>query len=824
LLNWPISTIWICLIAASGWLQSAAADESRVDFGKEVLPILRERCFRCHEGQEPRAGVRLDLRSELLGENGQAPLVIPKKSADSRLLQAVLGKDPDLRMPPEGSPLKPAEVAILARWIDTGLPWDANLLPESTAANQHWSFQPVRRPGIPITSGAWSRSPVDAFIALEHQQQGLAPAPAASRRVLLRRLFLDLCGLPPTVEEWEAFTADQSPDAVERLIDRLLADQHYGEHQARLWLDLARWAESEGFESNHPRLSAWRYRDYVVRSFNRDQPFAEFIVQQLAGDELPEYRDENLIATGFLAAARISSNEEDKALQRNDVAVDIVNAVGSGLLGLTLHCAQCHDHKFDPLTARDYYSLHAFFVRGLPQNVELQSSEVRADYERTRPAELAPAVALQRTLFEQGKTAVFAEIREQLSPEDRRIYDLPADQRTPAEELLARKLSLKFQKSNGEIEKRIDPANRKLYDELKKRTTELAAVTPPVPQTFAFYSPVTSPHRLQVLPSLGFYPLPYDPNELAALKTYLLNRGEVHQLGREVQPSFPEIIRGSSTSQPRNRSDLARWLVHPDQPLVPRIWVNRLWQHHQGRGLVTTADDFGLRGARPSHPKLLEWLAAEFLVGGGSTKQMQRLIVTSATYQQSGLASVDSAQRDPDNRWLTRHVPRRLTAEMIRDAWLVTSGQLDPKYAGPSVPLDQREKSARRSLYLLQRRGQAPDVQRLFDGPQECAASVAQREVTTSPLQSLYLLNSPFVVEQSQTLAVRLLRNTSDRTELIRSAFRSILLRAPSAAELMAAQELWQVVAASTQTADDPAALASVCQALLNLNEFNYVE
>lgn len=803
---------------------SLFAGQPAVDFGKEVLPILRERCFRCHEGNEPKAGVRLDVRSELLGGSDNEPLVVLKNSAGSRLLKAVRGADPDLRMPPEGASLKPAEIAILARWVDAGLPWDANLLPEATAANEHWSFQPVQRPAVPVTSSDWSRSLVDAFVSQKQREHDLVPAPEATRRVLIRRLYFDLCGLPPSVAEYEAFAADQSPDAVEQLIDRLLADPRYGEQQARLWLDVARWAESEGFESNHPRPFAWRYRDYVVRSFNRDQPFTEFVTQQIAGDELPDYSDENLIATGFLAAARISSNEEDKALQRNDVAVDIVNAVGSGLLGLTLHCAQCHDHKFDPLTARDFYSLQAFFVRGLPVNVELQSPEARGEYERVRPAELAPALALQRATFEQGRAALFAEIREQLSPDDRHVYDLPADQRTPAEELRARKISLKFQKSNGELEKRISPANRKLYDELKKRTNELAAGLPPVPQTFAFYSPVTSPHRLQVLPSLGFYPLPYDPQELAALKTYVLNRGEVHQLGPEVVPNFPAILRQRAASPTRSRLDLARWLTDPSQPLVPRVWINRLWQKHFGKGLVTTADDFGLRGARPSHPELLNWLAAEFLERDGSSKDIQRLLVSSSAYRQSALTSPSMLARDPDNVRLTRRIPQRLTAEMIRDAWLAAAGELDSRFAGASVPLEQRESSSRRSLYLFQRRGQAADVGRLFDGPQECAASVARREVTTSPLQSLYLLNSSFAVEQSDALAGRLSKATHERTEFIRSAFRQILLRDPTAEELLAAQELWPPFVAGKPAADPTKIPASLCQALLNLNEFIYVE
>jgi hypothetical protein len=813
--SWPLSFAIGCALLL-GTLRIAPG----ADFGREVLPLLRDRCFRCHEGKDNRAGVRLDIKAELLGQTGGAALVVPGNSAQSRLMELVRGTNPNEVMPPKGPRLKAEEIDLLARWIDGGLSWDANLLPERESAADHWAFQPVRRPAVPDgDADGWSRSPVDRFIAAEHHQRGLTPAQAASRRVHVRRLYFDLWGLPPTWDDAQAFLADESPDAAERLVDQLLASPRYGEHEGRLWLDVARWAESEGFESNHPRPSAWRYRDFVAQAFSGDKPFDEFIAQQIAGDELPEYSDENLIATGYLAAARISSNEEDKALQRNDVTVDIVNAVGSGLLGLTLHCAQCHDHKFDPISARDYYSLHAFFARGMPLNAGLRNDVPLSAEEQSKRAEQVQAIALQQTLFEQGRKRLHAQLRSQLSPAEQQIYDLPANERSRDQELQARKISLKFQKSNGEIEKSIDPASRKLYDELKKRTAELEKQLPHVAQTFAFYSPVTSPHEISVLPALGFYPLPYEPEEMRRARNYVLVRGEVHQLGVAVEPAFPQILRSvPGASVPRTRRELAAWLNDSQQPLVPRVWVNRLWQQHFGRGLVATTDDFGLRGARPSHPELLDWLAAEFLRGGRSTKHIHRLIVSSAAYRQGAESSPATLARDADNRWLTRHVPKRLTAEQLRDAWLLVNGELDNRLAGPSVPLDQREASLRRSLYLFQRRGQAPDVQRLFDGPQECSASIARREVTTSPLQSLYLLNSPFAVERSSFLA-RSIRTSldEDRDSLIRAAFRRVLLREPVADELLAATQLWQ---ASSQA--DP--LPSVCQALLNLNEFNYVE
>lgn len=827
--------LFVLLVWIFGFGSGAKAnsnDVPRDHFTRQVAPLLRERCFRCHEGRDAKAGTRLDLRDELLGKTGQSPLVVVGNSAASRLIQVVSGSDAKLKMPPEGAALSREEIGVLKKWIDEGFAWDGTVLPENESARDHWAFQPVRRADVPpIQNDEWSRSPVDRFVVAEWRSRQLSPTNETSRRNLIRRMSLDLLGLLPSWDETETFVEDQRPDAVERLFDRLLANPRYGERWGRHWLDVARWAESEGFESNHPRAFAWRYRDYVVRSLNHDQPFDQFITQQIAGDELPEYSDENLIATGYLAAARISSNEEDKWLQRNDVIVDVVNAVGSGLLGLTLHCAQCHDHKFDPVSARDYYSLHAFFATGMPLNAGLRDPELQRDFDQRKNPEFEAAVALQRALFEQGRRRAAEATRGKLNAVELAAYDKPANLRSRDEELLARQVSLKFQKTMGEAERNIDPADRKLYDELKKRIGEMSSRRVPPPQTFAFYSPVTSPHRVEVLPSLGFYPLPFEPVELARQRQYVMVRGDVHQIGEPVSPAFPEALRGDSATPPaRTRRDLAAWLTRPDNPLVSRVWANRVWQYHFGLGLVATSDDYGFRGARPSHPQLLDWLAAELLDHQWSTKRLHRQIVTSAAYRLSAESNESVRRADPDNRWLTRWSVRRLESETIRDVWLATSGELDLAIGGASVPLEQREMARRRSLYLFQRRGQAAESQRLFDGPQECSSSVARRDVSTSPLQSLYLLNSEFSTRQAGALAKQIESSVAAfvskskvdspnevQRQSIVAAFQKILLRDPRPSELAAAETFWNRSPESDR-------LPRLCQSLLNLNEFLYLE
>ena len=690
---------------------------------------------------------------------------------------------------------------------------------------RHWAYRPVTRPPVPhVNNTAWIRNPIDAFIAARQEAKGLTPAPETSRRVLIRRLSLDLVGLPPTPEEVATFLADRSPDAYEKLVERLLASPHHGERWGRHWLDVVRWAESEGYESNHLRPYAWRYRDYVVRSFNKDRSFARFVRQQIAGDEMTPYADENLIATGFLAAARLSSNEEDKWRQRNDVLVDVTNATASAFLGITLHCAQCHSHKFDAFSARDYYRFQGFFVKGQPALLVLRDPALSAAYEKAKPPGYDALVREQRALFAAARTRFFAEARKQLTPEMRRVLAIPSEKRTAEEERLAREADLKFQLSPAGVEKRMPPQDRKRYDELKRKLAELSKGMPDRPQTFGFYSPATGPTPVETLPMKGFYPLPYEPKELARARPYLLSGGDVHRRGPAVDVGWPSVFGPvpPGTTDRRPRLALADWLSSPRNPLTARVWVNRLWQYHFGRGIVATPGDFGVKGTPPTHPQLLDWLASEFVRSGGSTKHLHRLIVCSATYRQASRPHPGNAKIDPENVLLWRWRPRRLESEAVRDSLLAVSGELDRTAGGPS---DGDEKnSLRRSLYLLQQREHPPAVQHLFDGPSAATESCPKRHVSTVPLQALYLLNNEFVLKRAEALARRVLaRAGRERGRQIEEAFLLTLGRGPESAERAAARKFFAVYG-DTGAGSDQTALIHFCHALLSLSEFIYLE
>jgi hypothetical protein len=622
----------------------------------------------------------------------------------------------------------------------------------------------------------------------------------------------------------DAFLADHSPDAYEKVVERLLASPHYGERWGRHWLDVARWAESEGYESNHLRPYAWRYRDYVVRSFNEDKPFALFVRQQVSGDEMTPYADENLIATGFLAAARLSSNEEDKWRQRNDVLVDITNATASAFLGITLHCAQCHSHKFDAFSARDYYRFQGYFVKGQPALLVLRAPALTAAYDKAKPPHFDALVKEQQALYEAARARFIAEVRQSLPAEMRRVLDIPADQRTAEEERLAREADLKFQLTPAGIEKRILPQHRKRYDDLKRKLDALRKGMPDRPQTFGFYSPATSPTHVETLPMKGFYPLPYEPKVLARARPYLLSGGDVHRRGPVVDVGWPAVFGPvpPGTTDKRPRLALADWLSSPRNPLSARVWVNRLWHYHFGRGIVATPGDFGVKGSPPTHPALLDWLASEFVRSGGSTKHLHRLLVCSATYRQASRPHPGNAKIDPENLFLWRWRPRRLESEAVRDSLLAVSGELDGTAGGPSDI--EEKKSLRRSLYLLQKREHPPAVQHLFDGPSAATESCPKRQVSTVPLQALYLLNNEFVLSRAEALARRVLaRAGTERRQQIETAFLLTLGRRPETAERAAARKFFATYAEGG-TKNGQTALVHFCHSLLSLNEFIYLE
>lgn len=696
----------------------------------------------------------------------------------------------------------------------------AFLFGQSANSSGHWAFQPVTKVELPrVKNSSWVRNPIDVFIAAEHETKGLAPAPEADRRTWLRRVTLDLTGLPPTFKEIDDFLNDTSANSYENVVERLLSSPHYGERWGRHWLDVARWAESEGYESNHLRPYAWRYRDYVVRAFNGDMPFDRFIREQLAGDEITPYTDDQLIATGFLAAARLSSNEEDMFRQRNDMLVDIVNATSSAFLGLTMQCAQCHNHRFDPLSANDYYRFQGFFIKGQAANVALKNPEMWKSYEAKRPMGYDEAVRERDALFEKGRTKRIADAKRSCDAETAKALALGREQRTPEQEKLARQADLLFQFTPAGIEAGLQGEDRKRYDLLKKQVADMEKGMLDKPQTFAFYSPATSPHNLTVLPMKGFYPLVYKPEELGSARPYLLSAGDVHRPASALRPGCPEIFGAvpQKASEERPRLALANWLTNPRNPLTARVYVNRLWQHHFGRGIVPTPNDFGIKGAKPTHPALLDWLAGEFMGSGWSTKHMHRLIVLSKTYRQSANGSEENQRIDPDNHLWWRWEPRRLEAEAIRDSLLAVSGELDPSVGGKSIPADQ--KSTRRSLYLLQKRDIPPQQQSLFDGPGAMTESCGRRQVTTVPLQALYLLNSEFSQERAKALAKRVWQEAgTDRARQIEAAFRLALGRMPNEREVLLANGFF------SGASENAAALSQFCQALLNVNEFVYIE
>jgi hypothetical protein len=793
-----------------------------VDFRQDVYPLLSERCFKCHQGQNPRSGQRLDQRAELLGETNGKPMVQVAQSAKSRLIHLVSGQLDGETMPPGNKPLTAEQVGLLRAWIDQGLKWDDALLPPSSTTASHWAFRPVKRPEVPrVKNAPWVRTPIDAFIAAQQEAAGVSPAAEASPRTLLRRLALDLIGLPPTPDDVDAFVRAGRDRAnrdavVAEWVERLLNSPHHGERWARHWLDLARYADSEGYESDHLRPYAWRYRDWVVQSFNRDRPYNQFLREQLAGDELQPYTDENLIATGFLASARLSSNEEDKARQRNDVLTDIVNATASSLLGLTLNCAQCHNHKFDPFTARDYYRFMGFFVKGQPANLVLQDRDLWAAYEAARPAEYEPARKLQQALLEGARQRLIADARRSLTPEMQQALDTPAEKRTPEQERLAREADLKFQFTPNRIEKAISDDDRKLYDELKKKIEALEKKMPDRPQTFGFYSPA-SPTKVETLPMKGFYPLPYVPEELIRAKPHLLVAGDVQRPGPEVDVGWPAVFgpTPAGTIEKSPRRALADWITSPANPLTARVWVNRLWHYHFGRGLVQTVSDFGTKGSPPTHPALLDWLAAELVESGWSTKHIHRLIVNSNTYRQSASVGAEQRKLDPDNKLWTRWQPRRLESEALRDALLAVAGELERKLGGAP---EAQEKSIRRSLYVQQRRNTRPMFQAMFDGPQG-TESCACRHVTTVPLQPLYLLNNEYVLARAKAFAQRVQAKAgSDPRRQVEVCFELTLGRPPDEKEQELARGYLKAHA-------EPAlALVHFCHAVMNLNEFAYIE
>jgi hypothetical protein len=699
---------------------------------------------------------------------------------------------------------------------------------------RYWAFQPVKRSAVPAAANrSWVRNPIDAFVLQKLEGKGIAPSAEASREVLLRRAFLDLTGLPPAPEQTQAFVADTSPKAWENLVDRLLASQQYGERWARHWLDIARFAESTGFEDDVTRPNAWRYRDYVIKAFNTDKRYDRFVREQIAGDELwPEDFDAR-IATAFNRHYPEEGNNKDLLLARQEMLHDITSVTGAAFLGLTFECARCHNHKFDPILQTDYYKLQAFFANvNHDDRFPLISGNDLREYSRRMAeweAKTKPIWDEMSALLMPKRTFTPAQLLERYPDYAVEAVKTPEDKRTPLQSWMVYLLGTKtcgtcpLRPAPYEdplfrnVVDKLDPAGKKRFQELEAELAKYASLRPPEAPRGAGMIDVGA----------------------VAPPTHVLGVGVYTSPGQEVQPGFPSIlddrpavIQPVANNSTGRRTALANWLTDPANPLTARVIVNRVWHHHFGSGIVATPGDLGVMGARPTHPELLDWLTADFTANGWSLKRLHRLIMTSSVYRQSSQQREAARQADPDNKLLWRYPPQRLEAEAIRDSALAVSGLLNATVGGPSVfpPLpanmpkpvggwDVNKDAAqhhRRSVYIFVRRNDPYPMLNAIDFPDTHETCSRRNKTTTAP-QALTLLNSPLMADWARHFAGRL--KAQDTAQQVKAAYRIAYARMPEPREMDSAMTF---LASQSRTGDSAAALADFCLMLMNSNEFVY--
>jgi len=1014
--------------------QSAAKSETeKIDFIKQIQPLLRKRCFSCHGEDEQEGSLRLDLKEHAFKGGDTGKILTAGKSSESPLYLRIAGLGDDERMPPEGEgePLEHEEVALLKRWIDEGAVWPKSA--DGSLASRHWAFRSIASDLQPpkVKQADWVLNGIDAFILRKMEQENIVPAPVANRDTLIRRLYLDLIGLPPTPAEWKRWKQESSPDWYEQLVNHLLASPHYGERWGRYWLDVARYADSDGYEKDKPRPHAWRWREWVINALNADMPFDQFTTEQIAGDLLPDATVEQKVATGFHRNTLINREggtdpEEDRVKR----TIDRTNTMGAVWLGLTIECCQCHSHKYDPLSQSEYYSLYAFFNNmvepdigaPLPQDIESytkakatfdkvhqekyqapiakykqEKSEAAFDtWEASNPdttplwVNLKPQAVKSKkgtTLTIQEDGSVFAS---GTNPGRQEIYTLTyetkltditgfrveflTDNRLPGKgpgrqatgnlhftnfTVKATPLgspksaeTIALAKPKADVMQSGTSANNPLNASLTSGWSIAPEVGKPhiwtaqtkkpagfkqgtrltisLAQSSVLYHnhnigrfriSVTSaktPHAFhgmrQSLADILAIPksnrsalqqqavLEYfssiDPQFLALKKastehlkkapanpwrtkkaqtigeqvgqprqTHVLIRGDFLQPGRKVdRGGFKALSNIKPRTNKLDRIDLVNWLISADNPLMARVTVNRIWQRHFGRGIVTSINDFGTQGEEPSHPELLDWLATQFRVDGWSMKKLHKLIVTSATYKQTAATRPELKERDPYNAWLTRQNRLRVESEIVRDLALTASGLLVPKIGGPSVRPPQPEGIAklgyanslrwtvskgedkyRRGLYTFFQRTVPYPTLMQFDSPDSNVTCV-KRNRSNTPLQALTLWNDPVFFECAQVMGLRVLQavpteKNSDarliRDERIRHLFTTAFSRQPTASELKIIRTLYNEQLKLTQqsskaakqligkqklpenvTAAELATWIVISRTLLNLDEF----
>ena len=743
---------FVCLLAfmAGSFLSSAVqADDRQVArekfFEMHVRPLLISKCLKCHGDQKQRGGLRLDSREAALrgGESGAS--LVPGDLKQSLLIEAINYES--LEMPPDKK-LSDDEIAILTRWVTDGAVWPAaSEKAGNTKQSRHgisdedrkwWAFQPIKLPPLPpVANEKWARNEIDRFVLSKLEQVKLAPAAEADRGTLIRRLSFDLIGLPPTPEEIAAFVSDDQPQAYERLVDRLLSSERYGERWARHWFDLTRYNESDGYRQDAYRPDMWRYRDYVIQSFNADKPFNTFVSEQIAGDELDPENPDARIATGYWRLYLYEYNQRDARTHWQSILDELTDVTGEVFLGFGIGCAKCHDHKFDPILREDYFRLQAHFSSILPRDKEPV----------VRPAELAD-YQIQLAKWETATQSIREEIDRIRQPYVKKALagafkKFPPDVRVVADIPFAERSALDHQLMDlmqRQIDLEVDKP--KLKDEDSKRVEELQKEL----AKFDDIKPAALPVSLTVtdagaVPAKTVVPGDRKARDVLPGLLTILNP----------QPADVTAIAAAPNSTGR-RAALAHSLTNADNPLTPRVIVNRVWQAHFGAGIVPTASDFGHLGELPTHPELLDWLARYFLDHGGNFKSLHRLMVLSATYRQSATnpQSDEAMLLDPINQWRWRWDVRRLDAEQIRDAMLLTAGELDLTAGGPSVDANK----PRRSIYTKQMRNSLDPFLAAFDVA-DGFNSTAKRNVTTTPTQSLLMVNGSFPLSRSKPFASR---------------------------------------------------------------------
>ncbi|PQO24988.1 hypothetical protein C5Y96_26135 [Blastopirellula marina] len=808
--TFSFALVVVCLL--SGY--TTAEDDSKtakVRFEKDIYPLLHKACFECHGAESQEADLRVDERSALL-ESGS---VVPGKPEESELLRRVtLPKGHDEIMPAVGDPLSASEIRSLRQWIASGATW-----PEDFTPPKHWSYVKPERPALPQVNGKqWVKSPIDHFVLAKLEEVGFEPSPAATPEKLIRRVHFDLTGLPPTPKEVEAFLADPSEDNYRQIVDELLARPQFGERWARPWLDLARYADSHGFQRDDLR-EIWAYRDWVIQAMNDDMPFDRFTVEQIAGDLLPDATESTRIATGFHRCA--PTNVEAGSLPeetRIEQIIDRVNTTGAVWLGTTLECCQCHDHKYDPFPMKDYYRMLAFF------------NSTKREADRTNPKQPSsiafqgPSMNLADPQKEERRKQLQSQQSKVKEQQTQRRGELEADLKTwvtsidveamkavpdPVKKAIAKgpeKWSDKEEKTLLDFCVEQDGSSQKLGKQLNKIERDLKAAQPDTTLVMI---------------------------ELEEMRpTHIFERGNYQTPGELVEPGTPETLHAMPEG-PANRLTLAHWLASQENPLVARVVVNRWWAELFGQGIVATEEDFGIKGESPTHPQLLDWLAVEFMENGWSRKKLLREIVLSATYQQSSHLTKQLLEQDDQNKLLARGPRLRMDAEMIRDNALAVSGLLSLKQFGPPIRPYQPDgiwtkvggqkynyqvspgsEQHRRGIYVVLKRGSPYPSFMNFDATSRLACTV-QRSRTNTPLQALTLLNDPVYVEAAQALAKRIQNETADQPldQQLRYAFQLCTARKPSESELATLHNLFE------SSGDTDKAWSNIATALLNLHE-----